>query len=106
MAGSSYAVRRETLSPTAAIVAKIVANTPEKSIAYPKLEQMLFLADWKCAQATGRPRIDTGWTHDNENVSAVGLFQKLSKDNHFVMSNTNSPKSARVSLAREFEINR
>lgn len=103
MSGSSYAVRKDTLTPTAAIIATVIAGTPEKSIGYIKLEQILFLADWKCCQATGRPRIDCAWMHDNQTVTAAGLFQKLQQDNHFVLTNPNAQRSARVALARQFD---
>ena len=103
MAGSSYAVKRDTLSPTMALIARIIDNTAEKSIAFTKLEQILFLADWKLAQATGRPSVETGWIHDNEHVTAFSLFQMLLDDNHFVLTNQKAAKSARVAMARKFD---
>lgn len=103
MSVSSYAVRKDTLTSTATLIAQIIASTPEKSIAYTKLEQILFLADWKCTQAISRPQVDTGWIHDNETVTAAGFFQKLGCDNHFVLTDTSAARSARVALSRKFD---
>ena len=100
---SSYALRRVRLTPTMGLVAWMIASTKEGSISYPKLEQLLFLVDWKLAQSTGKPIIETQWQHDNEEVTAPGFFKRLVDDGHFVLTDTKRPERARVSLARPLE---
>lgn len=101
---SSYSVRKETLPPTMAMIAWIIASTAEKSMAYAKLEYILFLADWKFVQTSGRTFTDIAWQHDNQTVVAVGLFKNLVDDNHFLLTDTTTPARARVALSRLSEL--
>ena len=103
MTTSSYAVRRARLTPTTGLVAWMIANTREQSFAFPKLEQMLFLMDWKLAQGTGKPIVDCQWQHNNEEVSAVGFLKRLADDGHFILTDSKRPEKCRISLARPLE---
>lgn len=101
---SSYSVRKDTLPPTMAMIAWIIGTTAEKSMAYAKLEYILFLADWKFVQNSGRTFTDIAWQHDNETVVGLGLFKKLVDDNHFLLTDNTVPSRARVSLSRISEL--
>ena len=72
---SSYALRRVRLTPTMGLVAWMIASTKEGSISYPKLEQLLFLVDWKLAQSTGKPIIEDPVAARQRRDHGAGLFQ-------------------------------